>query len=54
MIPEPTIGTAAALILGSIGAVGIVNGLRHAFIDEAMWGAIAIFVAYFILDMGAI
>lgn len=54
MIPEPTIGTAVAAVLGSVGAAGLVNGLRHAFIDEVVWGAILIFIAYFILDMGAI
>lgn len=54
MIPEPTLGTAVAGIVGAVGLTALLNGLRHAFVDEAGGGAILLFIAWLILESGAL
>jgi hypothetical protein len=54
MIPELTLGTATAGVIGAVGATTLINGLRHAFVDESAGGALLMALAWGILEMGAL
>jgi hypothetical protein len=51
---EPTIGTAVAGCIGAIGLAALVNGVRHAFVDEAGIGAVLLIIAWWITEVGPI
>lgn len=53
-LPALTLGTAAAAVVGSVGVAALVNGIRHAFVDDTAIGAVLLLVAWGILETGAL
>lgn len=49
---EPTLGTAAAFVVGALGVSALVSGLRYGLITDTVLGAIMVFVAYYITTLG--
>jgi hypothetical protein len=49
---DMTLGTLATGIVGAVGLTALLNGLRHALVDESAFGTLLLFVAYGIYNMG--
>ena len=49
MIPALTVGTAIAFIIGIIGLMFLINGIRYTFPDEVLIGIICLLATWWIL-----